>query len=68
MKDWLKVALMTTAVLAIGGCSVNPVTGKSQLSIISPQPLLDKLFCGRWLRIIWGVSVSCAKYVMLWLK
>ena len=37
MKDWLKVALMTTAVLAIGGCSVNPVTGKSQLSIISPQ-------------------------------
>ena len=37
MKDWLKVARMTTAVLAIGGCSVNPVTGKSQLSIISPQ-------------------------------
>ena len=40
MKDWLKVALVATAAMvtfAISGCSVNPVTGKNQLSIISPQ-------------------------------
>ena len=34
MKNWL---LVIVATVVISGCSVNPVTGKSQLSIISPQ-------------------------------
>jgi predicted Zn-dependent protease len=34
MKKWLLVAVVTAV---ISGCSVNPVTGKNQLSIISPQ-------------------------------
>jgi predicted Zn-dependent protease len=37
MKNWLMVAAFAMATLALAGCSVNPVTGKSQLSIISPQ-------------------------------
>ena len=34
MKKWL-LALLLPAI--ISGCSVNPVTGKNELSIVSPQ-------------------------------
>lgn len=40
MKNWLTAALVVSATMAavtLSGCSVNPVTGKSQLSLISPQ-------------------------------